>query len=515
MAASKNADTVAGSRRLTLAGYAATVFLSSALLLVLEILAGRLIAPYVGVSLYTWTSIIGVILAGLSLGNWLGGVWADRGGDGRSAGLVLGLAGVYCILSLPALDWLGDLLQAAGVSLLGASFLYAAALFFVPAALIGVVTPLLTTLALRLDPRAGHVVGRMHALAAIGSIAGTFLTGYWLVQTFGTRAVVLGTALMLFLLAAPFLRRGGRLVPAVLVAAAVASGGVLWQRQGLASPCTRESSYFCIRVVDHSRDAPFGEARGLVLDHLLHGINHASVPQMLIAPYVHALDELIFAHFGDRYDEGLSYFFAGGGAYSQPRAVETLSPASRITVAELDPMVTLTASEQLFLRPGNMRIVHDDARQVLAREAGPFDVIVGDVFHDVAIPYHLVTREFAALVKSKLSPGGLYAMNVVDAFPDPRLIKAMLKTLGAEFRHVDVWMEGMPEASRVTYVLTATDGERLPDRVSARWGFERTWLRVTGQIMEIGTDPAQIPRLTDDYAPVERLIADLLIGQDG
>jgi MFS family permease len=501
--------------RLTLAGYAFTVFLSSALLLVLEIVAGRLIAPYVGVSLYTWTSIIGIILAGLSLGNWIGGVWADRGGDGRSVGLVLGLGGIFSMLSLPLLTWLGGAIQAAGVGLLGASFLYAATLFFVPAAMIGVVTPLLTTLALRLDPRAGHVVGRMHALAAIGSIGGTFLAGYWLVQTFGTRAVVLGTAVALFALAAPFLRGGGRSVPALLLLGALAAGGLTWQRDGLASPCLRESSYFCIRVVDYSAEAPFGEARGLVLDHLLHGINHATVPEMLIAPYVHAIDELVHAHFGPRYDEGLTYFFAGGGAYSQPRAVRAFSPASKVTVAELDPEVTRAAREDLFLDPEGMRIVHEDARLVLAREPGPFDVVVGDVFHDVAIPYHLVTREFAALVKSKLAPGGLYAMNVVDAFPDPRLIKAMLKTLGAELRHVDVWMEGMPEASRVTYVLTATDGERLPERVAARWGLERVWLRVTEQVMQVGTPQSEVPMLTDDFAPVERLIAGLLIGQDG
>jgi spermidine synthase len=162
-----------------------------------------------------------------------------------------------------------------------------------------------------------------------------------------------------------------------------------------------------------------------------------------------------------------------------------------------------------------MRIIHADARLVLAREAGPFDVVVGDVFHDVAIPQHLVTREFAALVRSKLTPGGLYAMNVVDGFPDPRLVKAMVKTLRTEFDQVDVWMEGMPEATRVTYVVTATDGRRLPEQVRARWGFQRRWLRVTEQLMAVGTDAEWIPVLTDDYAPVERLIARLLVGPDG
>lgn len=125
------------NHRGVLAGYAATVFASSALLLVLEIVAGRLVAPYVGVSLYTWTSIIGVILAGLSLGNWLGGIWADKGADSRSVGWVLAAGGLYCLLSLAILNPLGAAVQSQGLTLLSASFTFAAVLFFVPAALIG------------------------------------------------------------------------------------------------------------------------------------------------------------------------------------------------------------------------------------------------------------------------------------------------------------------------------------------------------------------------------------------
>jgi len=500
----------AHSRRV-LAGYSLTVLVSSALLLVLEIVAGRLVAPYVGVSLYTWTSIIGVILAGLSLGNWLGGVWADRGGSGRSVGLVLAAGGLYCMLSLALLDGLGAALQQ-GASLLATSFLFAAVLFFVPAALIGVVTPLLTTLALRLDPRAGHVVGRMHALAAIGSIAGTFAAGYWLVQTLGSRSVVLLTGVLLLLLAAPFLKPLRRGVKVTLGIAVAAAAGLLALLGAATSRCDRESSYFCIRVVDRSADVPFGEARGLVLDHLLHGINHRQDPALLIAPYVHAIDELVHAQFGDAYDTGLRWFFAGGGAYSQPRAVRALSPASTITVAELDPQVTLTAVERLFLEPEGMRIVHRDARLALRDEAGPFDVVVGDVFHDVAIPPHLVTREFAALVRQRLTPEGLYVMNVVDAFPDPRLIKAIAKTLATEFRYVDLWMDGPPQAARVTFVVTASNAERLPKTVSARTGPLRMWARMTEDLMAFGTPPERLPLLTDDYAPTERLIAGLLVG---
>ncbi|RLW61643.1 MAG: hypothetical protein B6D70_08940, partial [gamma proteobacterium symbiont of Stewartia floridana] len=353
------------SNRLRLLGFSLTVFLSSAALLVLEILAGRLLAPHIGVSLYTWTSIIGVILAGLSLGNWLGGVWADRGADGRVAGVAMALAGIYAMLALPLMDGLGGLLAAQQVGLLGSSFVFAFTLFAPPAVAIGIVTPLLTTRALDLDPRAGHVVGRMHALAAIGSIVGTFAAGYWLVQSFGSRAILFGTGVGLILLAAPFLMRMRLPVLVILVLATLFSALLSLSQQGLRGSCDRESQYFCIRVVDRSSDAPFGQARGMVLDHLLHGINHDTDPRIIIAPYVHAIDELVYAHFNQRYDAGLEWFFLGGGSYTHPRAVQALSPESSVTVAELDPMVTLTAVEKLYLEPEAMRILHEDGRRAL------------------------------------------------------------------------------------------------------------------------------------------------------
>jgi len=311
----------------------------------------------------------------------------------------------------------------------------------------------------------------------------------------------------------PFLRGLNRGAQAAVLVAAIGAGALTASQHGLTTSCDRESAYFCIRVVDQSAVAPFGEARGLVLDHLLHGINHRDVPEMLIAPYVHGIDELAYAHFGAAYDQGLRWFFAGGGAYSQPRALRALSPDSDITIAELDPAVTLMATEQLYLDPTGMRILHQDARLALQAANAPFDVVVGDVFHDVAIPYHLVTREFAALARKRLNPNGLYLMNVVDAFPDPRLIKAIVKTLQTEFKHVDLWMDQVPEAERVTFIVTATNGQRLPKTVNARFGFERAWSRMTEDLLAFGTNPDALPVLTDDYAPVERLIANLLIGE--
>jgi spermidine synthase len=486
-------------------------------LLVLEITAGRLIAPYVGVSLYSWTSIIGVILAGLSLGNWLGGRWADKGGGETTAGLVLALAGVFSMCSLLVLTFIAPVLQNSMLDLISASFIYVFTMFFIPSMFLGVITPLLTTLALKLDVRTGHIVGRMHALAALGSIIGTFATGYWLVQYFGTRSVIIGAALCLFVLAVPFLRR----VPAaatagVFLAIAVVTAST-YARHGFTSPCDKESNYFCLRVVDVSEDAPFGTARALILDHLMHGINHDSEPGMLISPYVHLMDELVLDHFGDSQDQGLSFFFAGGGAYTQPRAAQSLYPNAHITVAELDTAVTDTAQKELYVNTNGMQVYHEDARVVLNRlRDAKFHVIVTDVFHDIAVPYHLVTLEFVQLVKSRLAPLGLYTVNIVDAFPDPKLVKSLVKTMQAEFHYVNVWLDSLPnEDTRLTYVIVASNKKPLPDMLRARRGFDRQWFRINTPLFAVGTPLEQLPLLTDDFVPVERLISGLLLTPEG
>lgn len=497
--------------------YGLTIFLSSAILLVLEITAGRLIAPYVGVTIYSWTSIIGVILAGLSLGNWLGGRWADRGGDERSTGIALALSGAFSLLSLLTLTVIAPALQASSLNLVSASFLYVLAMFFIPSLLLGIPTPLLTTLALKIDNRTGHIVGRMHALAALGSIVGTFLTGFVLIQYLGSRSVIIISSLILFLLALPFLRQASKKMLAVLLTTISLAAVLTELNQGFESPCEYESNYFCLRVVDASEQAPFGNATGLVLDHLLHGINHETEAEMLISPYVHLMQELVMQHFDAAELTGLHYFFAGGGSYTQPRAVKQARPESSITVAELDPTVTQAVTRRMYVDPAEFKIYHGDARTTLFRQPmAQFDVIVTDAFHDIAIPYHLVTLEYVRLANSKLKPGGILTTNVVDAFPDPRMVKSLVKTLQQEFSQVDVWLDQIPQhPQRMTYVISASETRIDNDVIEAQQGFKRRWFRINTPLSNSGTRYSELPVFTDDFVPVERLISDLLLTREG
>ncbi len=503
--------------KLKLIWYGFVVFLSSAILLVLEITAGRLIAPYVGVTLYSWTSIIDIVLAGLSLGNWIGGRWADRGADERSTGIALALAAVFSLASLLTLTLLAPVLQESELDLVSASFVYVLCLFFLPSLLLGIPTPLLTTLALKLDPRTGHVVGRMHALAALGSIAGTFVTGFVLIQYLGTRSVIVVSSIILFVLALPFFRRAARPVPLLILAAGIAVAAAIEQRDGFAGSCDRESNYFCLRVVDASQEVPFGRAQALVLDHLLHGINHETEPAMLISPYVHLMQELVNHHFAAEDIPRLSYFFAGGGSYTQPRAVRHMTREANIVVAELDPVVTATVVESMFVNPEDFTIHHGDARATLYRQPpASFDVIVTDAFHDIAIPYHLVTLEYARLAKSKLKPGGLFTTNVVDVFPDPRMVKSLVNTLRQAFTEVDVWLDRIPDQQqRMTYVISASERAIGGDVLESRSGLRRVWLRINEPLENTGTALPDLPVFTDDFVPVERMISSLLLSPQG
>ena len=498
----------------SMAFYLLTAFLTSAALLVLELVSARIIAPYVGVSLYTWTTIIGVILAGLSIGNGLGGYWADKGYGEKFAGLVILTSGIFSWLSLYLIYPVAQMVQPSSFNVLTSSFIYVASLFLIPSIALGVITPLLTTLAARQSKNAGKIIGGMHAVAALGGIAGVFLTGYYLVQQFGSRQVIFGVAVMLIILSIPYMVKNNANVINVLLFMAILISAFtgLTHKTLFAKVCAQESAYYCINIVDRSDDVAAGSARGLVLDHLLHGINHQTEPAYLIAAFSQAIDEIVFTQFKKDYHNGLKYFFAGGGSYTLPRAIKATDYTARISVAEIDRAVTATSAEQLFVDMRDFHILHADARVALARQKQNFDVIITDVFHDISVPYHLLTSEFIRLVDSRLTDRGMYLMNIVDHFPDPRLVKSIIKTLRQTFTYVDVWMDHIPEnTSRYTYVISANNFNKMPDKVIARRGLARAWLNVSEIMAGTGRPMRELPVLTDNYVPVEKLMSQLLI----
>ena len=222
------------------------VFVSSACIMVLELVAGRIIAPYVGVSLYTWTSIIGVVLAGISLGNYIGGRLADRWASLRLLGGIFVLSGLLSFGVL-TVDVLGRITPGEW-PIVVEILVITAALFFAPCVILGTISPIVAKLAVRDLAKTGSTVGKIYAAGTVGSIVGTFATGFVLISKFGTHAIVWGVALLLLALGVLFLL-GSRWKWLLLLTLLLAGGSVLASRGGwLRGPCTRETNYFCIKV---------------------------------------------------------------------------------------------------------------------------------------------------------------------------------------------------------------------------------------------------------------------------
>ena len=242
------------------------VFSASACGLIIEIVASRLLAPTVGVSLFTWTSIIGVVLAGISIGNYVGGVIADRFPSRNTLGLILMGAGLTSLSVLPMLALVSSLYDA--LHILPRIVLITSTLFLVPSVILGMVTPVVIKLRLRDLAQTGNVVGKIYAVSTAGSIFGVFITGFVLIQWIGTRPILLGVAVFLVIMAVVFgnmwrMRIVGS--AALVLFAGIASMGIAGD--SLKSECQVESSYFCIKV--REREIEGRAVRTLALDRLI------------------------------------------------------------------------------------------------------------------------------------------------------------------------------------------------------------------------------------------------------
>ena len=481
------------------------VFVSSACIMILELVAGRIIAPYVGVSLYTWTSIIGVVLAGISLGNYLGGRLADRWASLRMLGVIFVLGGLASFGAL-TVDTLGRLATFDWPIVLEILVL-TTALFFVPCLILGTISPVVAKLAVHDLSQTGSTVGKIYAAGTAGSIVGTFATGFWLISWFGTRTVVLLVSGVLMLMAIWFMTdtRRARAVAAAAVAVVLFGGtvGLLYRGGDLERECLLETNYFCIKVHD-KRVGDTSTVRELVLDRLVHSYSDLEDPTHLVYGYERTYAEVIRPMREQRDD--LSALFIGGGGYTFPRYLEALAPESRLVVAEIDPGVTEVAHALLGLpRDTRTETYNLDARILLANyDMGErFDLGFGDAFNDYSVPFHLTTLEFNRLVADLLRDDGMYLVNIVDGGRHGRFLRAFVHTLREVFAHVEVIPSGSAwrDSVRTTFVIVAS---KQPVDLSHLPPSERPLALEELEEYLAGEDPII---LTDEYVPVDNLLA--------
>ena len=500
--------------RLTVRRAAGIVFLASFAGMTVELAAARLLAQSLGVSLYTWTGIIGVILAGTAAGNWAGGRIADRAarrgtGPGTLASFLVAaavaVAGVLVLSTLVnQIDATHDTFTDLGV--VADVLVRTAVLFFAPAFLLGTVSPQVIRLAASGDA-AGAVAGRVYAWSAAGAIAGTFATGYALIQFAGVHGTLLGVALLpgvAALLAAPVWRQPLLLGGLSLVGGGAVTGLTLLDSAALG--VAAETNYYTIRVIPVAARPP---VLALQLDHLDHSWVDPTDPT-----YLHYDHERTQMEFLRAAGPAARTLVIGGGGYTFPRCARTQLPGCTIDVVEIDPGVTAVAYSHLGLDPHlGIATFNQDGRQFLEEVAAPgaYDLVTLDAVNDFSVPAHLMTRESHRAAKRTLKPGGVYLVSVIDLLEAGRLWRAGVHTLREEFAYVEV-LQSFPNsepAKRNVYVLYAADVPLDLDRLRAANGVgpgaesatRRAPVAIVGRRLA-----ADRVVLTDQYAPVDDLM---------
>jgi spermidine synthase len=480
------------------------VFLSNFCILVIELVAGRMMAPLVGVSLYTWTSIIGVILAGISLGNYLGGKIADRYASRRALAFFFILSAVGSASILGTIELVIPLSNLELPIIVNVLLVFMV-VFLLPATILGTISPIVVKLTLADLNRTGDVVGKLSAAGTAGSIAGTFVTGFFLISAFGTRLIVWVIAGGLLLIGVMIALSGpGRWRYATTLFLVLFLGATVYIRQDgwLTSNCIRETDYFCIKVRTDPEDE---DVRILTLDRLVHSYVYLNDPTRLRYGYEQVYADVLGAAFPD--EQPVSAFFIGGGGYTFPHYIEIVRPGSRIDVVEIDPGVTQTAYDHLGLPPDTtITSYNQDARRFISRlpAAEQYDLIVGDAFNDFSVPYHLTTLEFDRLIADHLTGEGVYMVNIIDGRTG-NFSRAYINTLGQVFSHIYAAPVGgdLGDLNRQTIVVLAS--QRSLDEIMSRPPLSQHF--ISQAELESYMQEGMALLLTDDYVPVDNLLA--------
>ena len=505
----------------------ATVFVSSFCIMAIEIVAARLIAKHLGSSLYTWTAVIGIVLAGISLGNYVGGRIADKFCSRKALAVLFGISSAACVLTVILNNLVGEWSLLWRFSWPMRVFTHVFLVFMLPSTLLGTISPVVAKIALDRGLPTGRTVGAIYAWGAVGSIAGTFAAGYWMIEAMGTIAIVWTVAGILLLMAVLYcVRLRPFCIWAVVFLCAMAMGmaPMNWCRtigEALAlreqpdpRVIYRDETPYCYISVRCRSDRP--DTRTFIQDKLV----HSQIVMGDITDLQYFYTKIYAAITGglSAGKDKLSIMVIGGGGYVYPRYVEKMWPGSLIEVVEIDPGVTKAATAAFGLeRNTTIKTITMDARNYVEgllqqqRQSGErkiYDFVYGDAFNDYSVPYQLMTKEFNDKISNILTSDGLYLLTIIDIYDCGKFLGAVVNTLRQTFPAVYVTTDArMPTWARNTFVVVAAKRELdLPNTVSRYSENLQLWCLNSSGMSELREKSDGIV-LTDYYAPVENLLA--------
>src|SRR3989338_773563 len=498
-----------------------TVFISGASVMMLELIGARVLAPYLGTSIIVWTSLLGAVMASLSAGYYLGGKAADIKADYKMLAYIIFLAGISvgAVAVLKSVVLFG--VQSQVIDIRWASWLGAFILFTPANILLGAVSPYAVKLYFSDSGRIGSTVGNLYAISTVGSIVGTYATGFFLISHFGNTNLLFSLAALLVFLSLfiyPVKITMRCLLVLALSAAPLFNSSLKYQfaSVGFLDVDTKYNRVWILDSIDPINGRPVRTLStgahyiqsAMFLDpapnssadrHSEKGrVWSGAGADELVVEYTKFFD--LVWHFNPDIEKTL---MLGGGAYSYPKYFLSQNKDTEMDVAEIDPGLTELA--RLFFNLQDLPrldVFHQDGRVFLNQTEKTYDAIFIDAFAS-SVPFHLTTKEFVGEVFEHLNEGGVVAMNIVASIEGDtgKFLRAEYATYKLFSDYVYIFPVQEPEnggkIQNIILVAVKRPAAEVARGVEPQEYSDHLWAD------KIETD---MPVLTDNFAPVDQYL---------
>ena len=403
-------------------------FVSGAIIMALEITTSRILTPVFGSTIYTWGSLIGVILSGLSLGYFLGGKLADKNPKFEKICGVVFSVGLFTVgipfFASAVVDFTTIVLPVNQYTPLLATLL----LLMLPSVLLGFVSPYVIKLGTSSLQNIGNISGSLYSIATIGSIIGTFATVFVLIPSFEVNQIIFGLGIALVATSLIGLK-----IPPKLIAVTVLIILIIpWSTMSINTiPHNGTLVYEKDTLFSHLDVIEFGDNRSLYLDGMRHSSMNLTDPLDLVIDYTE------YFHLGMLFNPTFTdVLFVGGGGFTGPKNFLALYPEVNVDVIEIDSDVIDVAKQYFDLKDDpRLGVFNADARQHLSTFDKKYDLIILDAYASTYVPYHLLTHEFYQLIEKRLEPDGIVISNFIGSIEGDKspLVRSAYKTMVETF----------------------------------------------------------------------------------
>ena len=500
------------------------VFISSSVLMAIEISGSRILSPYLGNTIFVWASLISVLLAALACGYWWGGKLADRNPSYTLWGSIIALAGMFTLI-IPFLNQMAArLIMSLNIDDVIGPLFASCIIFFWPSVLLGMVSPFAIKFNMKNILNVGNVAGKLYAISAVGNISGTLFTAFYLINKMKVSSIftLLGMVLVFTSLLIFILNKNSVNYILFAIFMCISLALAIVPHSPLVEISDKE-------VLIFQKDSFYNHI--IVSDNMVRGIRRLRFGKADQAAILLSNKESIYnctdmLHLPVAFSEQLNdVLFIGCGGGIATRNFYFDYPGIKIDVVEIDPIVAYASKNYFFLETSfRLNMFVEDGRRFIQKTSKKYDIVIVDAFNaNGQVPFYMVTKEFLLEISKIIRADGVVAFNIISSVYGKRggIFLSFYRTLQSVFKNVyafpnTIFDEKIDYERKMNIIIVATKSKErlsiteLHEKMSSLVNSGRVkifnfadYARCLLDINPAETNKA--PTFSDEYAPVELL----------